>query len=102
MAKEKELQSIKKLLLSDDETNHLLAIQLMKGLNVSPSDMVDLITIDDFVIMSRWRIAGPRYLIEGYGTHNYSYIFNTKNKLKKLIECQTRSQNYLIRLMINK
>ena len=102
MASEEELQGIKTLLLSDNRTNHLIAIQLMKGLGVSPRDAVGLITTDDFVgIESSLLFVPTKHMIDGYGMHNYSYTFDSKNKLQKLIECQTKSQNYLINL-INK
>ncbi len=90
----KELKSIKSLLLNKDENNHVLAIQLMKGLDLSISEVVELITLDDFTIYHTvdW---GMLYSIKGYGPYNSFLSHSYKSRLSTLMKCQVRSHKYL-------
>lgn len=47
MTEQSNIQKIKQLLKSTDKDNHILAVQLMKGLNISVDEMVESISIED-------------------------------------------------------
>lgn len=93
-------KKIKSLLLSSDKLNHKLAAKIIIGHKLNPTDVVNLITIDDFVKYKSLGFTDTRE-IYGFGRgSNFAWArgdIESKNRALKRV--RNKSRKYILHLI---